>query len=254
MNNIRREKLRAFLEENQVATLRQMEELLPEVSLMTIHRDLSYLQEQGLIVKIRGGARYIQNGQSEPIFSAREIVNRSAKQIIAGKAVPLLSDSGSVFLDAGTTLLAFARAMPDVAASVVTSGPNIALELCRLKNPSITLCGGDLHKSNLMLTGSAALDTLEGLNIDIAFLVASGFSPGAGFSCGRESEAAVKRLVADKARTVVMLLDTSKLERVYPHTFARLDRLDAIVTEKPADELPEDFLREATACPNLSIY
>lgn len=253
MNNVRREKLRAFLEANQVVTINQMKEFLPEVSLMTIHRDLDYLQERGLAVKIRGGARYVQGRESEPVFSAREIVNRPAKQRIAKKAVPLLSGSSSIFLDAGTTVLAFARAMPDLSASIVTSGPNIALELCRHKNLGITVCGGTLHKNNLMLTGSAALETLSGINIDIAFLVASGYSSGTGFSCGRESEAEVKRLVTEKARTRVMLLDTSKLGRVFPHTFAHLDQLDAVVTEREPSDLPEEFLKEAGVCPKLRI-
>ncbi|MDL2234107.1 DeoR/GlpR family DNA-binding transcription regulator [Ruminococcaceae bacterium OttesenSCG-928-L11] len=233
MNSVRREKLRAFLEENQVATLKQIAALMPDVSLMTIHRDLSYLQEQGFITKIRGGARYIQSGGNEPVFTAREIVNRKAKQTIAHKALPYVLESGSIYLDAGTTMLALAKIIPDIHANVVTSGPNIALELCRLHNATVNLCGGILHKSNLILTGTPALDSLSKLNIDTAFLVSSGYSESAGFSCGRESESRVKALAAEKARHRIMLLDTSKLDKVFPHTFVRFEELDCIITELP---------------------
>lgn len=253
MNNIRREKLRKFLEQNEVATLRQMEELFPDVSLMTIHRDLSFLQEQGLVEKIRGGARYKKGGDSEPVFAARAIVNRTAKQVLAEKALPLLEGCSSVFLDAGTTILSFAKCIPDLPVNIVTTGPNIALELCNRKSMAITLSGGLLHKSNLMLTGSPAEETLSRLNIDIAFLVPSGYSLTAEFSCGRESEARIKALAAHKARTKVMLMDASKLDKVFPHTFARLGELDYIITEQEPEALPFGLLQAAAQVPGLRI-
>ena len=254
MNNLRREKLRAFLEGKQSASFDQIKEHIPEVSIMTIHRDLDYLQNQGLIVKVRNGAYYNQTGLREPVFSAREIVNMKAKQVIAEKAIPLLSNYGSVFLDSGTTILAFAAAMPDIPANIITSGPNIALALCRLSSPNINLCGGIINKNNLMLTGSAALETLSGINIDVAFLATSGYNSDAGFSCGRESEAEIKRFASEKARSRIMLMDSSKIGKVFPHTFLKLDMLDVIVTEKDPSELPEELLRQAMAYPKLRIY
>ncbi|MCL2056924.1 MAG: DeoR/GlpR family DNA-binding transcription regulator [Oscillospiraceae bacterium] len=221
-----------------------MQGILPDVSLMTIHRDLTWLQEQGLAIKIRGGARSLQGGGSEPVFAAREALGRGAKLIIAEKAVSLLSGTGSIFLDAGTTGLALARQMPDMPASVVTSGPNIALELCRNTSMTVTLSGGVLHTSNLYLTGSAAVEALGKLNIGIAFLVPAGFSACAGFSCGRENEAAVKRLVTSKARIKVILMDTTKLDRVFAHTFAAAGDIDYVVTEKKPEELPEALREE----------
>lgn len=238
MNSIRRETLRQYIEANHIVTMQQLTDLLPDVSFMTIHRDLSFLQEQGLIEKIRGGARYLTDPDREAAFSAREIVGREAKGRIAEKSVPLLEDAGSIFVDAGTTMMAFARAIPDRRLNIVTTGPNIALELASRREPVITLCGGTLNKSNLTLSGTAAMETLSGINIDTAFLVASGYSPDAGFTCGMESEARIKSLVISKARKVVMMMDTSKLERLLPYTFAALADIHVLVTEREPVELP----------------
>lgn len=247
MNSVRREKIRAYVEKNDMATLGQLTQLFPDVSLMTIHRDLSYLQEQGLLRKVRGGARYMTEDMGEPAFSAREIVNRQQKTQLAQKAVALLGDSSSIFIDAGTTTMAFSGLLPDLPLHIVTTGPNIALELAKKKNPVVDLCGGTLNKRNLTLSGASAMDTLARVNIDAAFLVASGFSNEAGFTCGKESEADIKALVIKKARRVVMLLDTSKFRRLLPYTFAWMRDIDYLVTEEAPDKLPGEILEQAKA-------
>lgn len=246
MNSVRREKLREFIENHQIVTLHQLTKLLPDVSLMTIHRDLNFLQQRGLVEKIRGGARYVATGPSEAAFSAREIMGRDAKAKIAEKAISLFNGATSVFIDAGTTMMAFARALPDIRLNITTTGPNIALELASRQNMTVGLCGGILNKSNLTLSGAAAIDMISGINIDLAFLVASGYSTSAGFTCGMESEASIKSLVISKARTVVLLLDATKLDRVMPYTFAQLDQLDYLITDLDPSEMPETITKVAS--------
>lgn len=247
MNSMRREKIRAYVEKNNIATLEQLRQLLPEVSLMTIHRDLDYLQEQGLLQKVRGGARYVAGDTHEPAFSAREIVNKQQKLQLSQKAVTLLNGSTSIFIDAGTTTMAFTKLLPDMPLNIVTTGPNIALELAKKRNPVVELCGGTLNKQNLTLSGQAAMETISRINIDTAFLVASGYSGECGFTCGKESEAQIKALVIEKARHVIVLMDMSKMQRLLPYTFARLSDINYFVTEASPRQLPEEFLEQAEA-------
>ena len=46
MNNIRRERIKEYVERNDVATIKELQAMLPQVSLMTIHRDLDALEQQ----------------------------------------------------------------------------------------------------------------------------------------------------------------------------------------------------------------
>lgn len=252
MNTIRREKIREYLEQKNAATLDELSELLPDVSIMTIHRDLTYLQNQGLVQKVRGGAQYVDGGASEPAFSAREIVNKHQKQEISKKAMPFLYDTNSVFIDAGTTMTSFVRLMPDLPVHIVTTSPNIALELVRKRKPVVDLCGGTLNKLNLTLSGSAAVEMISNVNIDTAFLVASGYSEEGGFTCGIESEARIKSLIIEKARRTVILMDTSKLGRLLPYTFSRLSGIDFLITELDPLKLPEE-LQICSANENVSL-
>jgi DeoR/GlpR family transcriptional regulator of sugar metabolism len=244
MNAVRREIIREFVEEHGVATLAQLCALCPGVSKMTIHRDLTYLEDKGLLVKIRGGARCVSDHPGEPAFAARDIVNREAKQIVGAKALSLLSGSQSVFIDAGTTMMAFARQIPDIGANILTTGPNIALELATRPSMTISLCGGALNKLNLTLSGDAAVESLAGINIDVAFIACAGYSAGAGFTCGMESEARIKKLAAEKARTCVMMLDSSKLGKLLPYTFADIPDFNCIITDLPPKDLPKSILTE----------
>jgi DeoR/GlpR family transcriptional regulator of sugar metabolism len=235
--------VRAFVEKNSVATLEQLSALLPEVSLMTLHRDLNFLQEQGFLQKIRGGARYMGNGANEPAFAVREIVNKQQKTAIAEKAAVFLDGVNSIFIDAGTTMMAFVKILPDSNFHILTTSPNIALELAKKQLPSIDLCGGSLNKSNLTLSGAPAIDMLSRVNIDTAFLAPAGYSENTGFTCGRENEARIKSLVIEKARRRVVLMDTSKLERLLPYTFAKLPDIDYLVTELPPGKLPRELIK-----------
>jgi DeoR/GlpR family transcriptional regulator of sugar metabolism len=231
MNAVRREKIREYVEEHGIATLPQLCALCPCVSLMTIHRDLTYLESRGFLEKIRGGAKCIADHSGEPAFAARDIVNRAAKQIIAEKALAFLPQDVNVFIDAGTTMMAFARQIPDMSANIITTSPNIAIVLAARPSLTIGLCGGRLNKSNLTLSGDAAVESLLGINIDVAFIAAAGYSEKVGFTCGIESEARIKKLAVEKAHTSIMMIDSSKIGKILPYTFADISDFDRVITD-----------------------
>ena len=60
MNRIRQEQIKKYIESRNVATIKELRELFPEVSLMTLHRDLSALEEMGIVTKYRGGVRSVR--------------------------------------------------------------------------------------------------------------------------------------------------------------------------------------------------
>ena len=101
-----------------------------------------------------------------------------------------------------------------------------------------------LQKKNLTLFGSGALSTLEKINIDLAFVVPSGFTENTGFACGNEGEATVKNLVCRKARVRVLLIDSSKHDKVMPFTFANIEDIDYLICDKPLPDSIAESLRQ----------
>ena len=244
MNRIRQDQIKEYIEEKNVVTIRELQELFPNVSLMTIHRDLDALEASGAIVKFRGGARSVRYA-GDPEFNVRMRDNNSGKNLIAKKAMELIQPHSSIFLDASTTNLALARNLPDMNLNIFTTGPSIALELCRLHNPVVTLCCGTINRKNLALSGQNTLEMLEKINIDMAFIGVSGCSVDAGFTCGTEGDMLVKRLVIQKARTSVVMCTQEKLRCLMPYTFATMRDVDYLISDAP---LPEPFLKAAGEC------
>ena len=109
---------------------------------------LDLLEQCGIIVKVRGGARSVRHS-GDPGFDVRLQENNPGKAAVAHKALELIQPHSTVFLDASTTNLILARCLPDIDLNIFTTGPNIAIELCRLHNPNITLCCGRINRKNM---------------------------------------------------------------------------------------------------------
>ena len=244
MNTYRQTKIKEFIEKHGYVTIRQLQNLIPEVSLMTIHRDLDALEQSGSVVKVRGGVRSVRHS-SDIGFDVRLQENNTAKQLVAQKALSLIQPGSSVFLDASTTNLVLARSLPDIDLNVFTTGPNIAIELCHLKNASVSLCCGTMNKKNMALSGQNTLEMLSGINIDLAFIGVSGCSAEAGFTCGTEGDRMVKHSVIQKARTSVVMCDSSKFSRLMPYTFARFREVDYLICDQTPPEPVLEAAREA---------
>lgn len=241
MYSIRQEQMREYIEQKNVVTIKELQVLFPNVSLMTIHRDLDTLEKSGSVVKFRGGAKSVRH-TGDPEFNVRMRENNSGKNAIAMKALELIQPHTAVFLDASTTNLALARNLPDINLNIFTTGPSIALELCRLHNPVVTLCCGTINRKNLAVSGQNTLEMLEKINIDMAFIGVSGCSVEAGFTCGTESDMLVKRMVIQKARTSVVMCSREKFSCLMPYTFARLSEVDCLISDA---DLPEGFEKAA---------
>ena len=241
MYNIRQEQMKAYIEKENVVTVKQLQALFSSVSLMTIHRDLDVLEESGVVVKFRGGARSVRH-TGDPEFEERMRANNSGKSIIARKALGLIQPHSAIFLDASTTNLILAKNLPDINLHVFTTGPSIAMELCRLHNPVVTLCCGTMNRKNLAVSGQNTLEMLDKINIDMAFIGVSGCSIDAGFTCGTESDMLVKHLVIQKARTSVAVCGREKLSCLMPYTFAKLSDVDYVISDEP---MPEAFTKAA---------
>ena len=242
MYNYRQEQMKRFIEKQNVVTIKQLRQLFPDVSLMTIHRDLDLLEQTGVAVKFRGGARSVLH-KGDPEFNDRIRQNNTGKSEIAQKALQLIQPHSAIFLDASTTNLALARILPDINLNIVTTGPSIAMELCRLTNPIVTVCCGTINRKNLALSGQNTLEMLSKINIDIAFIGVSGFSLEAGFTCGTEGDMLVKNQVIKKARKSVAMCGSDKFTCLMPYTFANLSDVDYLISD---DKLPDTVVQAAT--------
>ncbi len=234
------------LREVPVITLEELKNQFPDVSEMTLRRDIEYLEERGEAIKVRGGARSTRSvtARTDDPYQSRMNENIRSKILIAKAAAGMLEVGRSIFLDSGSTVQQTVPFIPNERFTFTTTGPHTALELCRIGKPIVNLVGGRLDSDYQAVTGMQAMRFLADINIDIAVLCPSGFSAESGFTGGNYNECELKRTVAKKARTVIMLLDVSKLDRSLPYTFCALSDVDYLICDAP---LPERIREEAEA-------
>jgi DeoR/GlpR family transcriptional regulator of sugar metabolism len=79
------------------------------VSEVTVRSDLASLARQGLVARVRGGVRALQQGQSEVGFDLRLRLEVERKRAIARAAASLIGEGEAVALDASTTSMPAVR-------------------------------------------------------------------------------------------------------------------------------------------------
>ena len=246
MKRDRIEEIAELLDKRGKLTLEQLEEHFPNVSQMTLRRDLFQLEEEGKIIRVRGGAmsvKEVKKTAGEP-YTKKTTIHTDEKIMIAQKAAGLIDEGSSIFIDGGTTALYLAKEMPDIVCTVFTNGIVVAKELAQKKNITINLLGGELIKENLSTASPLSSLYFTDTNFELAIISASAFTPENGFSCGSQVEADLLRLVRKKAKFLYMMLDSSKIGKIMPYTFVRPTDINVLITD---DSFPESLKEQFKA-------
>ncbi len=240
MKKDRIEEIAELLDKRGKLTLSQLDTYFPDVSQMTLRRDLLELEKAGRIIRVRGGAmsvKEVQKVSNEP-YAKKTAMHTDEKIRIAQKAASLIEENCSLFIDGGTTAMCLAKELPDIPMHIFTNGLAVAIELAQKKNLNVTMLGGQVMKENLSTASPVATSYFENTNFELAIISASAFTPENGFSCGSMVEADLLKMARQKAKSLYMMLDSSKIGKIMPHTFARLEDIDVLITD---DEFPADL-------------
>ncbi|MFJ4688755.1 DeoR/GlpR family DNA-binding transcription regulator [Streptomyces sp. NPDC091377] len=214
-----------------------------EVSAATIRRDFDQLAEQQMLVRTRGGA--VVHGVSYELPLRYKTARRaSEKQRIAKAVGELVAPGEAVGLTGGTTTTEVARALAvrsdltsgSPALTVVTNALNIANELAVRPQFKIVVTGGVARAQSYELIGPLTDGVLSQVTLDVAVLGVVAFDVVHGAAAHDEAEAAVNRLLCERAERVVVAADSSKLSR---RAFARIcgvDSVDTLVTDTAVDD------------------
>ncbi|WP_440713643.1 DeoR/GlpR family DNA-binding transcription regulator [Gordonia sp. FQ] len=205
----------------------------------TVRRDLGVLAEQGVVLRVHGGAvRPDVMTVGEPDLAQREQSRLAEKTAIGAAAQRFLPPSGgSVIFDAGTTTLRAALALPaDRDLSVVTNALPLAAHLSTLPRCDVTFAGGRVRGKTQATVGATTIDFFRGLRASLAFIGTNGLSVAHGLSTPDPDEAAAKRAMIAAANQVVVLADSSKFNREDLVSFGALCDVDAVVTDAGIDD------------------
>jgi DeoR family fructose operon transcriptional repressor len=209
------------------------------VSAVTVHRDLQLLSGEGLLERVRGGARSLPEppAQIETGWNARLREAAPEKDAIAAAARDLIEDGSTIFVDASSTGLALARVIevrPPADLTLVTNSPAIALGLTA-SSVHVIVAPGELDQHMRVLTGRWTVDFLAHLNFAVAFVSAAGVTLDRGLTTSRSGLADTLNAAADSAKQTIGLMDSTKFERSSLMTIRSAAALDLIITDHRLD-------------------
>ncbi|MFD0366796.1 DeoR/GlpR family DNA-binding transcription regulator [Streptomyces sp. NPDC127114] len=226
------------------------------VSDMTVRRDLDALARQGMVAKVHGGAvPVVETSTHEPGFEAKSELELGAKEEIARAAARMVRPGTAIALSGGTTTYALARHLLDVPdLTVVTNSVRVA-DVFHEAQPAgsgaeprpgaatVVLTGGVRTPSDA-LVGPVADQAIRSLHFDALFLGVHGISVEAGLSTPNLAEAETNRRLVRSARRVVVVADHTKWGTVGLSSFATLDEVDTLVTDRGVSERVREEMAE----------
>ena len=232
----RREKIIELLRENGSCRVQELKKIFL-VSEPTIRQDLEALEQSGLIIRQHGGA-FISNYSSFASgIQLERHINMEKKDMISAKAAEFVSSGDSIILDSGTTITEMIKYLANRKnLKIVTPAINITLALGKEPTNTILMTGGEFKAPTLSLTGDNASLIFRDLYVEKLFLATGGFSLTAGLTYPSFTDLSLKRAMINSAKTVYLLVDSSKLEKVLFASLGCQDRINYLITDSGITE------------------
>lgn len=231
----RRESIKRLVLRDGFARIEDLTRILG-VSMMTVHRDLDALVQQGYLTKIRGGATANPSALLESRVAERTVAMREEKAAIAAAAARLLSPGQTVFIDDSTTAMAMVPHL--IAGAPITVATNFLPVINKLAGSAdleLVVLGGVYQPVPEACFGARMIESISHLHADIAFMSTTGITGG---SCFHRSEITVTSRLAfmrNSSRSV-LLADHAKFGRPATHLLCRLSDFDVVISDDGLDE------------------
>ncbi len=242
----RREKILKLLKKEKVCKISDLSAYL-NTSNMTIHRILNELEREGLVQKIHGGVRLNESTSAKLMFELRMNVNFAHKKEISKKALKYIKEGDIIFLDSSTTCFVLAKelSMHNINnVTIITNSPFITYELSDCVNLNIITTGGQLDIRTKGFVGPLAINSLDQIHIDTAFISSGGISIDKGITSSFSLIIEIRKKVIEKSDKVIFIGDSSKFSNDGLFSLATLDILDLIITDSKLDKDIIDEFKE----------
>jgi DeoR family transcriptional regulator of aga operon/DeoR family fructose operon transcriptional repressor len=241
----RREQIIALLGRNSRVSVADLSQRF-NLSQATIRSDLDALAAQGVLVRTHGGAVAPDRSDLELSFDVRRRLYPMQKQRIGGAAAALVEDGEAIALDASTTALALASHIKERRElTVITNGLFVAMALLDTPGITVLMPGGFLRRDSVSLVGYEGSEFLEQFNFQKGFFGAKGLTLEEGLTDVNSDDVIAKRELVAHARQVIAIVDSGKWGRVGFASFASIDQVDCVITDKGAPLDMVAALREA---------
>ncbi|MCU6792079.1 DeoR/GlpR family DNA-binding transcription regulator [Paenibacillus sp. WQ 127069] len=203
----------------------------------TIRRDLTEIEQEGILKRTHGGVIIEQWTHDEPSFNERTHQHVDQKERIGQMAASLVEDGENIIIDSGTTTLHIAKNLVHRShITVVTNDMNVAAELRDAPRIKVILTGGELYPSSYMLNGMFTDHVLGSLHVEKAFIGTPALHPQHGLMHPEAQLVTAKQGMIKSAREIIVVTDDSKIGKLSLHTVAPNTAIHTLITGKEVSD------------------
>ncbi|GAA0687311.1 MAG: DeoR/GlpR family DNA-binding transcription regulator [Clostridium cadaveris] len=212
------------------------------VSPVTIRKDLGSLEEKGLLSREHGYAVMLNTDD----INNRLAVCYETKVKIAKAAANMVSSGETVMIESGSScaLLAGELSNSDKDVTIITNSAFIAGYVRENGNSRVILLGGEYQKESQVMVGPLVRICAREFHVDKLFVGTDGFNPDYGFSGSDMMRTEAMKCLAESARKVILLTDSSKFEKQGVVMQLRFDELQGIVTDSEIPDSAKKLLED----------
>lgn len=216
-----------------------------EVSAVTIRKDLKLLEDKNLLYRSHGIAITQNPYVTDRHVTEKEKIRSEEKTQIAAKAASLVDEKDYIILASGTTINEMARQLRNHKHVTVISASLIASQILNT-NPEIEVIqlGGEIRKSSSSVVGPSAERAFEIYNCNKLFLGVDGIDPEYGLTTTNAMEASLNKCMIKAAQKIIVLADSSKLNRKGFGKICPIEQVDILITDNAADQNTIKILEE----------
>ena len=198
---------------------------------MTIRRDLSELEVQGLIRRFHGGAISARGRAFEPPLFTRSIKYQKEKEIIGRYAAQMITEGDTIALDVGSTIYQVAVNIKDKKnITIITPSLPIAQLFYDQSDIRLIIPGGIVRAVENSLIGEITRRNLEQFYVDRLFLGAGAINVDNGITEYNMDDAQIKQIMIRNAKEVVLVADSSKFQKTTFAFVAELKQVNHLIT------------------------
>lgn len=199
-----------------------------DISEVTIRKDLTELEKNGLLMRKYGGAVLMPSNIIQE-DNCEEVSNR--KLSIAVAAVELIKDHNRIIIDSGSTTAALINQLSKRNGLVVmTNSLPVANALQEIENePTLLMTGGTWDSHSDSFQGKVAESVLRSYDFDQLFIGADGIDLERGTTTFNEL-VGLSRVMSEVAREVILMVESEKIGRKIPNVELPWESIDVLIT------------------------
>jgi DeoR/GlpR family transcriptional regulator of sugar metabolism len=209
----------------------------------SIRRDLRDLAAQGVCQRVYGGAILTSSASSSA--RQRKEQSRDRKRQLGEALARVVKEGQLIFVDAGTTNLATARALPTGRGlTVVTHDPAVAAALVGREGIELHLIGGRVDPHTGAAMGGATLRAVAAMRPELVLLGVCALDTHLGIGAFNAEDADLKRTLLENAGSVAIAVLNEKLGAAARFAVGPVSMIDDVVVEADAPESAVTALSE----------